>query len=137
MCYMAVDRRGKQWCLDAMTATLAGATIGTRGSNVPLTPLDDRSALMVIDLQKGIVSQPTAHPTSEIVDRAARLTRAFRERDLPVVLVHVTGRAPGRTDAGMRQFPSDTDWAELLSQLGQQPSDFIVIKQRALLSGRA
>ncbi len=29
----------------------------------------------------------------------------------------------------MRQFPSDADWAELLPELGQQPSDFIVTKQ--------
>jgi nicotinamidase-related amidase len=97
---------------------------------VPLTQVDDRSALIVIDLQKGIVSQPTATPASEIVERAARLARAFRERGLPVVLVHVTGRAPGRTDAGMRQFPADADWADLLPQLEQQPSDFIVTKQR-------
>jgi len=97
---------------------------------VPLTQLDDRSALIVIDLQKGIASQLTAKPASEIVERAARLARAFRERGLPVVLVHVTGRAPGRTDAGMRQIPADADWAELLPQLEQQPSDVIVTKQR-------
>ncbi len=63
---------------------LARTTIRTRGSNVPLTQLDDRSALMVIDLPKGIVSQPTAHPAGEIAERAARLARTFRERDLPV-----------------------------------------------------
>jgi nicotinamidase-related amidase len=101
-----------------------------RGSNVPLTQLDDRSALIVIDLQKGIVSLPAAHPAGEIVDRAARLARAFRERGLQVILVHVTGRAPGRTDAGMPQSPPKADWAELLPELGQRPGDFVVSKQR-------
>jgi len=112
------------------TGTIRTGTIRTGGSNVPLTQLDDCSALIVIDLQKGIVSQPTAQPASAIVERAARLARAFRERGLPVVLVHVTGRAPGRTDAGMRPFPAEADWAELLPQLEQQPSDFIVTKRR-------
>jgi nicotinamidase-related amidase len=55
---------------------------------MPLTKLDPVAALIVIDLQKGIVAIPTAHPTSEIVDRAAQLARAFRERGLPVVLVN-------------------------------------------------
>ncbi len=33
---------------------------------MPLTKLDEVAALIVIDLQKGIVSVPTVHPTSEI-----------------------------------------------------------------------
>jgi nicotinamidase-related amidase len=97
---------------------------------VALTQLDDRIALIVIDLQKGIVSSPIAHSADEIVGRAARLVRACRERGMPVVLVHVTGRAPGRTDAGRPQSPFKPDWAELLPELGQQSSDFIVTKQR-------
>jgi nicotinamidase-related amidase len=101
-----------------------------RGSDVPLTQLDDRTALIVIDLQKGIVSLPTAHPAGEIVERATQLARVFRERGLPVILVHVTGRAPGRTDAGMPQRSFQSDWAELLPELGQQPGDYIVTKQR-------
>ena len=67
---------------------------------MPLTKLDTTAALIVIDLQKGIVGLPTVHPASEIIGRAAQLARAFRERGLPVVLVNVTGAAPGRTDAG-------------------------------------
>ncbi len=63
---------------------------------MPLTKLDTNAALIVIDLQKGIVGIPTVHPAGEIIGRAARLARVFRERSLPVVLVNVTGRAPGR-----------------------------------------
>ena len=57
---------------------------------MPLTKLDDTCALIVIDLQKGIVAMPTVHPASEIVDRSAQLARAFRRRGLPVVLVNVS-----------------------------------------------
>ncbi len=95
-----------------------------------LTKLDETCALVVIDLQRGIVSVPTAHPAPEIVGRAARLARAFREKHLPVVLVHVTGAAPGRTDAGLPKTPRPPDWAELVPELDQHPDDYIVTKQR-------
>ncbi len=96
---------------------------------MPLTRLD-AAALVVIDLQKGVVGLPTAHPIGEIVGRAARLARAFRERGLPVVLVNVTGAAPGRTDAGMPKFSFSADWSDLVPELEQQPSDIIITKQR-------
>jgi nicotinamidase-related amidase len=79
-----------------------------------LTQLDTTAALIVIDLQKGIVGIPTVHPASEIVDRSAQLGRAFRERGMPVVLVQVTGRAPGRTDAGVPKFSFPPDFIELV-----------------------
>jgi nicotinamidase-related amidase len=97
---------------------------------MPLTKLDSNAALVVIDLQKGIVSMPTAHPVSEIVGRTAQLARAFRKRGLPVVLVNVTAAAPGRTDAGPRKFSFPADWTELVPELEQQPGDHLVSKQR-------
>jgi nicotinamidase-related amidase len=75
---------------------------------MPLTKFDSTAALVVIDLQKGIVGMATVHPIREIIARVAQLAPLFRERGLPVVLVNVTGAAPGRTDAGPRnccRFP--------------------------------
>ena len=97
---------------------------------MPITRLDTTAALIVIDLQKGTAGLPTVHPAAEIVGRAARLARAFRKRGLPVVLVNVTGRAPGRTDAGAPKLSFTPDWTELVPELEQQPSDYIVSKQR-------
>jgi len=97
---------------------------------MPLTKLDNTPALVVIDLQKGIVGLPTAQPASEIIGRTAQLARGFRERGLPVVLVNVTGRAPGRTDAGAPKFSFPADWSELVPELQQHPDDHIVSKQR-------
>lgn len=94
---------------------------------MPLSKIDKIAALIVIDLQKGIVSLPTAHSAGEIVDRAARLARAFREQGLPVVLVNVAGRAPGRTEARFN-FAPPPDWAELVPELDRQPSDYTVTK---------
>ena len=97
---------------------------------MPLTELDANAALVVIDLQKGIIGLPTVHPAGEIVSRAAELARAFRSQRLPVVLVHVTGAAPGRTDAGVPDVTRPADWAELADELEQQPDDHIIAKQR-------
>jgi nicotinamidase-related amidase len=97
---------------------------------MPLTKLDSVAALVVIDLQKGILGLPTVHPAGEIVGRTAELARAFRKRGLPVVLVNVTGRAPGRTDAGAPVFSFPPDWTELAPGLDQQPGDVIISKQR-------
>jgi nicotinamidase-related amidase len=98
---------------------------------MPLTTLEPIAALIVIDLQKGIVAIPTVHPTSEIVDRTAQLARAFRERNLPVVLVTATGRAPGRTNTAPTNFSFPPDWTDLVPELDQQPGDYLVSKQRA------
>ena len=97
---------------------------------MPLTKLDTSAALVLIDLQKGVVALPTVHPASEIVGRSAQLAQAFREHNLPVVLVNVSGRAPGRTDAGPPRFSFPPDWAELVPELEQQPSDYVVTKER-------
>jgi len=94
-----------------------------------LTMLDKNTALIVVDLQKGIVSLPTAHPMDGVVKNASDLAGVFRQRGLPVILVNVDGGAPGRTDQAprMRDFPSD--WTELVAELKQQPSDHTVTKR--------
>jgi nicotinamidase-related amidase len=72
---------------------------------------------------------PTVHPAAEIVHRSAQLARAFRERGLPVVLVNVTARAPGRTDTAGPRSSFPPDWAELVPELDPQPGDILVSKQ--------
>ena len=95
---------------------------------MPLTQLDPKSALVVIDLQKGIVGFPLAHPVSEIVANAAALVGAFRQKGLPVVLVNVVGGAPGRTDVGAHTGAFPPDWADLIPELDVQPSDILISK---------
>ena len=94
-----------------------------------LTTLDPKTALIVIDLQKGIVAYPTAHPTAEIVKQASTLADAFRRHGLPIVLVNVTGGAPGRTDQARNLGDLPADWAELVPELNQQPTDHTVTKR--------
>lgn len=97
---------------------------------MPLTTIDAKPALVLIDLQKGIVARPLVHPVGEIVQRAVRLATAFRRHGLPVVLVNVAGVAPGRTDAGHPSSPFPPDWSELVAELQPQPSDHLVTKRQ-------
>ncbi len=95
---------------------------------MPVTTLDPKTALIVIDLQKGILTLPVAHATGEIVQRASALASAFRRHALPVVLVNVAGGAKGRTQ---QQRPGGTppaDWTELAVELNRQPEDHVVTK---------
>jgi len=95
-----------------------------------LTALDPVTALVVIDLQAGILASPKAHPLEPVVARSAALARAFREHGLPVVLVNVAGGAPGRTEVrrgGSGARPEG--WDRLAPELGAQPGDHLVTKR--------
>ena len=95
---------------------------------MPLSQLDPHAALILIHLQKGIVAIPTATPSSEIVTKAAQLAAAFRQRNLPVVLVNVVAPAPGRTDAPRPNYNFSADWTDLAPELNAQPTDILISK---------
>lgn len=96
---------------------------------MPITQLDPKTALIVIDLQQGIVAMPTAHPVAEVIHNSVQLLDAFRRHHLPIVLVNVDAPAPGRTEAPprVREFPAG--WSDLIPELNQQPSDHLVTKK--------
>ena len=94
-----------------------------------ITPLDAITALVIIDLQKGIVSYPTAHPIDDVVKHAGALAAAFRRHHLPVVLVNVAGGAPGRTEQPQGAAGRPADWIDLIPELNRQPGDHVVTKR--------
>jgi len=95
---------------------------------MPITQIDPVTALIVIDLQKGIVAlAPQESPA--VVANSAKLIEAFRKRNLPVVLVNVAGAAPGRTSTPRHMGELPPDWAELVPELNQQPSDILITKK--------
>jgi len=94
-----------------------------------VTQLDPKTALIVVDLQKIVTSMPTAHPFKGVLENAGRLAGAFRQHDLPVVLVNVVGMAPGRTEQSHSGGGLPPDWSELLPELNQQPQDHLVSKK--------
>ncbi len=94
-----------------------------------LATLDPKTALLVVDLQKGLMAHPTVHSLAEVVERAADLARAFRSHALPVVLVNVAGAAPGRTEQtrSLRDLPPD--FLDFAPELARAPADLVVTKR--------
>jgi len=104
--------------------------------DLTLTPA--RTALVVIDLQRGTVGMPTApHPAADVVAHAAAVAGALRALGGMVVLVHVAPSADGKdalrpwTDTPPRQAgPRPPDWAELVPELGPEPGDLVITKRQ-------
>jgi nicotinamidase-related amidase len=94
-----------------------------------ITTLDAKTALLVVDLQKGIVGLPTAHPIADVVNNAVKLTDAFRRHKQPVVLINVDGGAPGRAEQSRRVTEFPAGWTELIPELNRQPGDHLVTKR--------
>jgi nicotinamidase-related amidase len=96
------------------------------------------TALVVIDLQKGIVSFPAApHATASVVANAASLARAFRAKGGSVFLVRVTPSSdkkdalvPETDSAPMPRGNMSPEWADIVPELGPEPNDFVITKRQ-------
>lgn len=101
--------------------------------------LDARTtAIVVIDLQKGIVRMPgNPHSAETVIANAARLLNAGRAAGAQPVLVHVGRSADGRDALALpvdetwkMTAPPQPDWSELIAELNQQPGDLVVLKRQ-------
>ncbi|PPJ30766.1 hydrolase [Nocardia nova] len=96
---------------------------------MPITTIDDTAALVVLDLQTAAGAASTIEPVPAVAARVADLADAFRAHSRPVILVRVTGTAPGRTDAGdPAGITLPEEYTQLLPELRVDASDHIVTK---------
>ncbi|MGW2700265.1 hydrolase [Streptomyces sp. NPDC001340] len=102
---------------------------------MPVSTLDPRTALVVIDLQSGIVGMPTQpYAAADVVARTTELADAFRARDLPVVVVRVSfapdwaDAVPGRTERQARGLAFPEGWDVIVDELSGHPGDIHVTK---------
>jgi len=96
---------------------------------MPVTMLDPKTALIIIDLQKGIVGLTLADGIETVIENSRQLAEAFRRNGLPVVLVNVDGGAPGRTEQSRSPRDLPADWTEIVPELGAQSEDLKVTKR--------
>jgi nicotinamidase-related amidase len=95
------------------------------------------TALVVIDLQKGVAGRETVPYSPEAVIRnAVALAAAFRANGMPVFLVRVM-MSPDWKDAlhpvADTAWPRSTpppDWAEIVPEMGPAPGDFVITKRQ-------
>ena len=97
---------------------------------MPITELDPVTALLVVDLQKGVMTMPVEPSPESVLANAVRLIDAFRARGLPVVLINAAGGAPGRTEfSGVAPMARPEGWDELVAELGSHPDDILITKR--------
>jgi nicotinamidase-related amidase len=95
-----------------------------------------RTGLVIIDLQKGITSMQTEpYDTKTVISNAAKLAKAFRENEMPVFLVHVafskgTALEPIADNARPSRGETPADWADIVPELGPEPSDVVITKRQ-------
>jgi len=97
-----------------------------------------KTAIVVIDLQKGIASMPTQpHAAKNVIENAAKMLQAFRRNNMPVFLVRVSASTDGKdrlapvTDtAGQSMGQMPPDWSELVPELSAAPTDIIITKKQ-------
>ncbi len=96
-----------------------------------------KTALVVIDLQKGIVGYAAApYPAADVVKNAAALAAAFRKQGLPVFLVRVAPSPDGKdalrpaADLPMPARARQPGWADIAPELGPEEGDFVITKRQ-------
>jgi nicotinamidase-related amidase len=96
-----------------------------------------KTALVVIDLQQGIVGRQTApYAADVVVKNAATLAEAFRRNGLPVFLVRVTPSPDGKdalrpvVDVSMPFQIPPPGWADIVPEIGPKEGDFVITKHQ-------
>jgi nicotinamidase-related amidase len=96
----------------------------------------NKTALVVIDLQKGTATSPTKpHPAHDVIKNAQKLVNAFRRSRMPVFLVHVditkeTGLHAISDEPFPRSSPLPPDWSEFVPEITPTPSDIVITKRQ-------
>ncbi|MGA9098221.1 MAG: hydrolase [Methanotrichaceae archaeon] len=95
-----------------------------------------KTALVVIDLQKGVTAMPSRPYTAqEVISNASKLVNAFRKNSMLVFLVHVettkeTMLKVISDQTFTRPLPASPDWSEFVPELTPIPSDVVIAKKQ-------
>jgi nicotinamidase-related amidase len=98
-----------------------------------------KTALVLIDLQQGVVGRPLApRSAAEVVQNSARLAAKFRTLGATVVLVNVAFHPDGRDRLDVpvdapQQFnlaSMPPNWMELVPEIGPRPGDLLITKHQ-------
>ncbi|HEY5227714.1 MAG TPA: hydrolase [Opitutaceae bacterium] len=104
---------------------------------ITIDPL--KTALVLIDLQQGVVGRPCApHTAAEVVKNASRLAEKFRSAGATVALVCVAFQPdfkdflslPCDTPAPFNPASLPANWAEYVPEVGPKAGDILITKRQ-------
>ena len=96
---------------------------------MPVTQLDPKTALVIVDFQEG--TRHFVGAAAPVVYAAAgTLAAAFRAHGLPVVLANIKSGPVGRSDVAPAggAFAMPAAGLAFVAELGQQPTDVVITK---------
>ncbi|HEV7994095.1 MAG TPA: isochorismatase family protein [Gemmatimonadaceae bacterium] len=106
-------------------------------TTAPLTIEAATTALVLIDLQRGIIAGTTVpNASADVVSRAATLASACRAKRITIVLVHVEPGPDGvlfprpQADRPRPPMQMGPDFADFAPELGREASDVVVTKHQ-------
>lgn len=98
-----------------------------------MLPLDSRTTLVVVDVQKGILAMPPKEVADQLVEANVTLADAFHAAGLPVVWVHATGLPPGRVERPIPEGDELPEWfADLDGRLPAREGDLHIDEPRTI-----
>jgi len=96
-----------------------------------ITTLDEHTALVLIDLQHGIVDMAKS-AAAPVVENAARLVHAFRKANLPIVIVNVNPTTSPinalRKEANAPAFEIPGGWLDIVPEIRSTTQDIFITK---------
>ncbi|HEY3360978.1 MAG TPA: hydrolase [Methanosarcina sp.] len=107
------------------------------GDNMQELTIDKtKTALVVIDLQKGITSQ-TRKPylAQDVIKNASKLVNVFRKNEMPVFLVHVIITKETMlnvlSDESFLSYSTPSpDWSEFVPEMSPTSKDIVISKKQ-------
>ncbi|PCE27093.1 hypothetical protein BWP39_09925 [Paraburkholderia acidicola] len=94
-----------------------------------ITKIDAKSALIAVDMQKGILPMAAPADVERIVAKTIELANTFHELGLPVVWVRALGLPGGRVESRPPVGEPQADFAELHNDLPFEEGDLDISKK--------
>ena len=104
-----------------------------------LTVNTESTALVIIDLQKGIVSMPAVpHSSEQVLNRTNSMIKAFHKNNAQVFFIRVAYSADRKNALNLavdeKPFTSGTklpaDWSEIVPELERNENDIVITKRQ-------
>ncbi len=95
-----------------------------------------KTALVIIDLQKGISSRETKpYAAQEVIANAAKMLASFRKNSMKTFLVHVEGTPETMLKAiadesWSRPANTPSDWADFVAEIAPNATDVVINKRQ-------
>jgi nicotinamidase-related amidase len=100
-----------------------------------ITAIDKNTALVLIDLQKGIVKMDVIHPIKDVLEKSALLVDSFRKAGLPIVAVNVIpsplntrNENPVARNAANAAAATE-GFSDIVDDIKTQPTDIFITKR--------